>query len=183
MILVKPGYDYLQSYVFAIQRGWLPDHHREDSGRSVLRLIDASPEGFFERFDDPHALGGPAQMPDGSFVPRLPSIGRWMWDGEFCGSINLRWQNGTPALPEYCLGHIGYSVVPWKQRMGYATAALAQLLPHARSLGLPFVELTTDAGNEASQRVIYANGGVLIERFHKLPQHGGGPALRFRIAL
>ena len=59
-----------------------------------------------------------------------------MWDGEFCGSIGFRWQPGTSALPPYCLGHIGYSVVPWKQRRGYATKALALLLPDARKEGL-----------------------------------------------
>lgn len=122
-------------------------------------------------------------MPDGSYVSRLPGIGRWMWDGEFCGSIGLRWQNGTTELPPTCLGHIGYAVVPWKQRRGYATAALAQMLPQARERGLPYVELTTNADNVASQKVIRANGGVLVEQFEKLPVHGGGPALRFRIDL
>jgi hypothetical protein len=43
-------------------------------------------------------------------------------------------------------------VVPWKQRLGYATRALAQLLPEARSVGLPFVDITTEPENIASQR-------------------------------
>lgn len=25
----------------------------------------------------------------------LPGYHLWMWDGEFCGSINLRWHRGT----------------------------------------------------------------------------------------
>jgi predicted acetyltransferase len=41
-----------------------------------------------------------------------------MWDGEFCGSIGLRWLPGTEELPPHCLGHIGYAVVPWKRRLG-----------------------------------------------------------------
>ena len=57
--------------------------------------------------------------------------------------IGLRWQAGTQELPPHCLGHIGYSIVPWKQRLGYATSALAQLLPEARAEGLLYVELTT----------------------------------------
>jgi predicted acetyltransferase len=104
-----------------------------------------------------------------------------MWDGEFCGAIGFRWQPGTTDLPPYCLGHIGYSVVPWKQRRGYATLALRLILPLARAEGLPFVELTTDAANIASRRVIEANGGVLIERFRKPAVYGGAESLRFRI--
>jgi predicted acetyltransferase len=106
-----------------------------------------------------------------------------MWDGEFCGSIGFRWQPGTTALPPYCLGHIGYGVVPWKQRKGYATLALALMLPHAKAESLPYVELTTDPENIASQRVIEANGGVLVARFTKPPQYGSTPGLQFRIGL
>jgi predicted acetyltransferase len=106
-----------------------------------------------------------------------------MWDGEFCGVISFRWQPGTVALPPTCLGHIGYSVVPWKRRRGYATRALGLLLPEVRSEGLPYVELTTDATNLASRRVIEANGGVLIEEFAKPASHGGTVSLRFQIAL
>ena len=107
----------------------------------------------------------------------------WMWDGEFCGQIGFRWQPGTADLPPTCLGHIGYSVVPWKRRMGYATQALADILPEARSVGLPYVELTTDADNIASRRVIEANGGILVEQFAKPAAYGGAASLRFRIAL
>ena len=63
--------------------------------------------------------GDPISLPDGSTVPRLPGLSRWMWDGEFAGAINLRWQPGSRLLLPTCLGHIGYSVVPWKRRRGY----------------------------------------------------------------
>jgi predicted acetyltransferase len=106
-----------------------------------------------------------------------------MWDGDFCGSIALRWQPGTNTLPPYCLGHIAYGVVPWKQRMGYATLALKELLLEARAEGLSYVEITTDPSNYASQRVIQANGGVFVERFNKVAEFGGTPELRFRIEL
>lgn len=122
-------------------------------------------------------------LPDGTAVNRLPGFRRWMWDGEFCGSIGLRWQHGTNALPPYCLGHVGYGVVPWKEGRGYAKAALAQLLPEAREVGLTVVEITTDPDNIASQRVIQANGGVLVEQFIKPAHYGSKPGLRYRIAV
>jgi predicted acetyltransferase len=51
------------------------------------------------------------------------------------------------------------------------------------AVGLPFVELTTDVTNIASQRVILANAGVLFEEFTKPESPGGAPGLRYRIRL
>jgi predicted acetyltransferase len=116
-------------------------------------------------------------------VQRLPGYALWMWDGEFCGSVGFRWQPGTTELPPYCLGHAGYSVVPWKRRRGYATRALQLLLPYARAEGLVHIELTTTVDNLASRRVIEANGGRLVERFRTSEAHGGAESLRFRIVL
>jgi predicted acetyltransferase len=81
------------------------------------------------------------------------------------------------------LGHIGYSVVPAKRNLGFATKALAETLPLAKAEGLRYVEVTTDPENIASQRVIVANGGVLHERFTKPVQFGSAPGLRYRIYL
>jgi predicted acetyltransferase len=74
-------------------------------------------------------------------------------------------------------------VVPWKRGRGYATHALALLLPQAREENLAYIELTTDADNTASRRVIEANGGKLIEKFNKPAPYGGAESLRFRIRL
>lgn len=43
--------------------------------------------------------------------------------------------------------------------------------------------MVADADNIASQRVIEANGGKLIERFHKSAEYGGTESLRFHIFL
>lgn len=180
MHLIRPARAHLPSYADALRRGYSDE---AESPAEILEKLERSPEELFARFDNPQATVGPLRLPDGSFVARLPGIIRWMWDGEFGGSISLRWQNGTTDLPPTCLGHIGYSVVPWKRRLGYATAALAQMLPQARERGLPFVDIVTNLDNVASQRVIIANGGVLAGQFEKPVARGGGPALRFRIAL
>jgi len=184
MELVWPSKAYLPSYVSALNRGWARDETRPESGAEDRAAIKANADRFLASLVDREAKGGRIVMPDGSKVRRLPSYKCWMWDGEFCGRIDLRWQPGTEALPPYCLGHIGYAVVPWKQRRGYATAALREMLNDARAEGLRYVEITTDPTNVASQRVIEASGGVLFERFIKPPAYGKNvPGLRYRIAL
>jgi predicted acetyltransferase len=97
----------------------------------------------------------------------LPGFHRWLWDGEFCGVIGFR----------------GYAVVAWKRGRGYASQALGLFLPAAAAEGLPWVELTTDADNIPSQRVILNNGGYLVERFSKPAAYGGSESLRYRIDL
>jgi len=184
MQLIRPSRAHLASYVAALARGWSADNVRGAAAAAEeLERIRADADEFLAALEDREGKGAPVSLPDGTLVPRLPGFRRWMWDGEFAGSIGFRWQPGTTALPPHCLGHIGYAVVPWKQRMGYATLALGLLLPEARAVGLPFVEITTDPGNLASQRVIEANGGELLERFVKPAQFGGAPGLRYRIHL
>jgi len=182
MELVTPALDYLPGYVAALDRGWAADRERAAQWIEHERAEIAKGEAAFVAMHaDPEGKGGPVTLPDGTQVSRLPGIRRWIWDGEFCGLINFRWQPGTHALPDYVLGHIGYSIVPWKQRRGYATAALAMLLRDVRATGLKYVELTTDPENVGSQKVIVANGGVFVERYNKSAHHGGKPGLRYRI--
>jgi predicted acetyltransferase len=74
-------------------------------------------------------------------------------------------------------------VVPWQQRHGFATRALALMLPLARERGLSHVEITTDLDNHGSQKVVLANGGVLVATFDKGAAYGHAPGLRYRIDL
>jgi predicted acetyltransferase len=181
--LVWPAQAYLSSYVDALDRGWTPDNLRAEAGREELVRIRENANLFLSQQVDREGRGPPIVLPDGKVVPRLPGYTRWMWDGAFCGVIGFRWQPGTTELPPYCLGHIGFSVVPWKRGLGYATRALALLLADVRKEGLPYVELTTDLTNIASQCVIIANGGRVVEHFNKPEGYGGAPSLRFHIPL
>ena len=184
MELVVPSLARLPAYADALRRGfWSDNLRRAESAREELAMIAADPAAFVASLDDPEARGGPIKLSDGSTVKRLPGYRRWMWDDGFCGSVNFRWQPGTTDLPNYVLGHLGYSVAPWKQRRGYATQALALMLPEVRKLGLAHVDLTTDPDNLPSQKVIIANGGYLVERFTKVAGHGSGETLLFRIPL
>ena len=185
MQLVAPAMEFLESYRESLRRGWSSETATQDATAAEAELaeIDADPAAFVAALNDPVRGGRPVTLPDGTEVPRLPGIRRWMWDGEYCGAISLRWQPGTMDLPPYCLGHIGYAVVPWKRRRGYATTALGQMLVLARDEGLPFVDIVTDDDNVASQVVVRANGGLLEEEFVTSASSGSHPALRFRVML
>jgi predicted acetyltransferase len=183
MQLIVPSLLHIDSYVSALARGWSPNNMRQEQAQEELEKIKADAQAFLASLDSTQVAGEPVTMPDGSQVPRLPGFRRWMWDGEFCGSIGFRWQHGTHELPSYCLGHIGYAVVPWKRRLGYATQALQQLLPEAKALGLPLVELTVAHDNAISQRVIEKCCGVFLEEFPLPACYGEGKEWRYRMAL
>lgn len=184
MRLVWPQIEHVPGYVAALEQGWSPSNVGGAAvTREELESIRRDAAAFVAGLVDRDPAGRMIKLPDGTSVPRLPGYRKWMWDGAFCGSIGLRWQRGTNTLPEYCLGHIGYGVVPWKRRRGYATRALRLLLTDARAEGLSYVEITTQPDNIASQRVITANGGILVERFVTLPALGASEELRYRIDL
>lgn len=183
MQLVKPALDHLPSYLAALQSGWSPDNVRAERALEEIGEIERDALAFLDSREDLEAKGPPITMLDGSARQRLPGYVRWIWDGEFCGSIGFRWQPGTSALPEHVLGHVGYAVVPWKRGRGYASRALMLLLPEIRERGLDYIEITTNPDNIASQRVVLNCGGRLIERTAKPAYHGGGETLRYRIDL
>ena len=182
--ILKPAIGALPAYVDALERGWNPDNVRGRAGAADhLRRISENAAAFLASLDDEEAKGADIVLPDGTKVKRLPGFVRWIWDGTFCGMIGFRWQRGTSELPPHVLGHIGYTIVPWKQGRGCATQALRLLLPEARTRGLTYVELTTDPENIPSQKVITSNGGKLLGREAKPAVYGGGESLRWRIEL
>ncbi|GIJ19710.1 GNAT family N-acetyltransferase [Micromonospora lutea] len=78
-------------------------------------------------------------------------------------------------VPQRGQAEIGYWVAPWARRRGVATAATRALAEHAFATGIARLELVTDVGNAASQRVALAAGfrpeGV---RRSASPARGGG---------
>jgi len=182
--IITPTLERLRGYKDALERGWSPDNiGLEKTAREHLARIEEDAAAFVASLTDIEAKGAPVTMPDGTTRPRLPGRIFWVVDGEFCGSVGLRWVNGTSELPDYCLGHIGYSIVPWKRQRGYATAALRLVLDEARKVGLDYVELTTNPENTPSQKVIQANGGRLIGPRQKYAAYGDDAELLWRIDL
>jgi len=174
--LIAPSLDRLAHYEAALAAGWSPDT-TQDVSAEQLAALRRDPEAFLAELT---RQDGTIVTASGRVVPRLPSRISWLDDGEFCGIINLRFALGSDALPDYVSGHIGYAVVPWKRRRGYATRALALMLPVAREVGLTRIEITCDDDNEYSRRVIIKNGGV--SRGTRL-EPGGKTKLVFHIDL
>lgn len=181
MQLIRPDRQRLPLFVEAMERSLAESSLEQWYAQEQLRMAREESELFLAQTQDMVGVGT-IRIAEGVEVPRLPGFTRWMWDGELSGVINFRWQTGTTALPPTCLGHIGYEVFSWKRQQGYATSALAQMLNEVRPLGIPFVELTTNPDNIASQKVIAKNGGVFVEEFEKEPENGGGRNFRYRIS-
>jgi predicted acetyltransferase len=89
----------------------------------------------------------------------VPSTIHWYVSGEhYLGTLVVRHQL-TSELSD-AGGHVGYHIVPPWRRQGHATRMLAAGLVECRRLGIDRALLTCAQDNEASRRVILANGGV-----------------------
>jgi predicted acetyltransferase len=179
--LAMPQLPMLASYADALRQGWSPQTDRDVSGEQLAQIA-VDPQAFLASLADDQPPGRTRKLPDGRVVEILPQRVRWIWDGAFCGAINLRWAAGTSALPDYVLGHIGYAVVPWKRGHGLAKRALRHILEEAREVGLTQVDISTATDNVASQRVILASGGRQIDTFVN-PLFGDTRRHLYRIAL
>jgi predicted acetyltransferase len=88
----------------------------------------------------------------------VPFSTYWYVAGEhYLGTLVIRHELTPSLLIDG--GHIGYHVTPAWRRQGHATRMLAAGLTEARRLGLTRTLLTCDPANEASQKIILANGG------------------------
>src|SRR4051812_23875001 len=102
MQLVVPKRQHLDSYIAALMAGWSGGSERgQQAAAEEMQRINTDPDTFLVHMEDREALGPSIKLPDGSEVKRLPGLTRWIWDGAFCGRIDLRWQDGTNALPAH----------------------------------------------------------------------------------
>ena len=181
--LVEPDLENLRGFEAALAAGWSPDPRRagdRDYIDALLMTLRQNRAAFLANLTKRDVT---LPQPDGTAGHCLRSLQFWIWDGEFCGNTNLRFRPGTIELPPQVSGHIGYSVVPWKQGNGYATMALKRVLGLARDQSLRQVVILCDEQNHASRRVIERNGGILFETAPHASDRPDRLKLHFRISL
>ena len=95
--------------------------------------------------------------------------------GEIVGRSSIRFALNEVLAREG--GHIGYAVLPWHRRRGYATEILRQSLVIARAHGVGRVLVICDEDNAGSRTVIEACGGrheSVVEDVRATPSAGTG---------
>jgi predicted acetyltransferase len=180
--LLVPDATVLPQYLAALQTGWSGESDDDVAlAQKMIERVESDPGRFLASVWNPEATGPPVRLSDGRDVPRLAHVRHWIYDGQYCGDLNLRWQPGTSELPPYCDGHVGYSVVPWKRRQGVATAALRCLSRVAPRFGLAWLDISMSTENVASRGVAEAAGAALLGEYVAVEQ-GGVRACRYRLA-
>ena len=152
------------------RRGWSPDNVRlEEAAREELELDRRRSGGLRGLARRPRGQGA-----DPSPCPTARRCRACRATGAGCGTANSAARSafaGSPApsaLPPHCLGHIGYSrrALEARPRLRHARAGAAAA-GGAQGRASTMSRLTTDPDNLPSQKVITANGGVLVKRFRK----------------
>jgi predicted acetyltransferase len=155
-VLVTPTLEGLAGYEDALARGWSPDPRRVGDAAYVAAELEAlrkDPAGTLDRI-----LTDPAPAKSAS-PTALVNHAFWISDGEFAGKADLRYIPATGAVPDDIPGHVGFSVVPWKEGRGYATATLRALMKFARAKRLKTLHILCNPENMASRIVIERVGG------------------------
>jgi predicted acetyltransferase len=164
LVLVEPNLLNLQDFEQALVRGWSPDPRRQHDKSFIdneLTTLRKDRSAFLTRTTSGEAV---ATTVSNREPQRLVVRTFWIWDGAFCGYITFRYLPATMQLPLHVPGHVGYSIVPWKQGRGYATQALRLLLPIADSVGFGKISIICNEDNLASKRVIERAGGMLCRK-------------------
>lgn len=147
----------------------------------VLRPLEIEDAIHFERLlgDDPAALRQMAQMPvpcteaaAAEWIATRLGPGAHIFgilqrsDESFVGVVGF---GGDPAMPE-----MGYWIGKPYRGKGFATEAIASVVAHAGTLGVPRIHADTFLDNPASARVLAKAGFTTTGQVERLfPARGG----------
>lgn len=144
--------------------------HEELADDDFLFLLDRDRAGSWAEYVDLMASWRLARDLPADRVPAAFLVAQVGPD--VVGRVSIRFELNDYLRREG--GHIGYGVRPGFRKRGYATEILRQALVVVRAEGVDRVLVTCDDDNEASARVIQANGGV--------EEPGSGGVRRFWIS-
>lgn len=150
--LVLPNKKYLKSWQNFI-RDAIANGESEESPHYEKHLAATKMSDYFTRLRNDR-LG---KNLDKGMVPQ--TVYWAIVNDQVVGRISFR-HRLNKVLREYG-GHIGYAVRPAKQRKGYATEMLRQLLLKLDKTTYKKILITCDADNIPSRRTIERNGGRL----------------------
>ncbi|MEO1089864.1 MAG: GNAT family N-acetyltransferase [Pseudomonadota bacterium] len=173
--LIEPDVAYAGSFVAALCEGFRRGN-RPVATMAEIADAEADPVGHLAR----RSQVGPLTLPDGREIQSVSSSIHWLVEGrDFVGELSFR--HALNDVLRQSGGHMGYGIRPSRQRRGYGRRLLAEAKTLARTAGIDRLLLTCHDHNEASARIIEANGGVLEDVVDDI--FGGGPLRRYWIDL
>lgn len=150
IFLSPPAVQYKDSFIAAMR-----EFHRE--GRNPDWNFE-SLEAHFEEYVVVQLAREHDPLPG-----RVPQTDYWLIvDNIYAGRISIR-HHLNSSLEKFG-GHIGYDIRPSMRHKGYGTLQCRLALAKARERGLERVLITCDDDNIGSQKIIEANGGVLLDK-------------------
>ncbi|MDR1026774.1 MAG: GNAT family N-acetyltransferase [Lactobacillus sp.] len=160
MKLVKPSIEYKDSYIEALEEGFMLGENK----RYPQEVIAQAKENFEQYLQDHFYARKKTRVlcQDGKYHDRVPQDSLWLVDGdEFIGQFEIRHYLNSFLLQAG--GHIGYGIRPSKRMKGYASKGLALTLAEVKNMRLDVdkVLITANDENIASWKVIEKNKGVL----------------------
>lgn len=150
--LVQPSTVYKDAYMDFYEE-WIR------SGESIVPwVVERNPMDFEAYVNFLYSQDDDDKILESGWVPHTTY---WLLDDRdrVVGACNFRHRLNVNLLESG--GHIGYGIRPSERKKGYASFLLGETLSVAREKGLGRVLVVCDHDNEASERTIRRNGGVL----------------------
>ncbi len=123
--LAEPQKAMLESYKAALQAGWT-SRAIAASPSKTIEAVDADPKAFLALLADRT-----------SEAPGKLTLTRWMWDGEFCGELQLQFDATATGVSS-----VHVACVPWKHGHDYEGRAQQQVRQELMAFGVDAAAVT-----------------------------------------